>query len=149
MSETDKLLEAFLKLASQPFCPKLIADTLLVQVLQPRETKTKSGLIMATGGSRQVDGMEANRPHWVKVLMCGPGYYNPETDEDTPLYVKPGNIVLVGRLATSHLSTFGPIVCSPENQLALCREAEVRMKYETEDDFNRADCHLGTELGLL
>lgn len=127
---------------------ELMGDILLVREIPPKEHKTKSGLILATTGNKQVDGIEANRPCWVEVLKLGAGYFDENEDDGSaiPLDSKPGDIILVGKLSVKWLSTLGDITSTPENNLGLVREGEIQGRFRGQEVHDKYFEVLGAKL---
>lgn len=114
---------------------QLIGDCLLVEVLKEDEFKTKSGLIIADSTGKQINGLSADKPTFVRVLLVGEGYYS-EDDGDVKLDSQPGDIVLVGTTSIKRFSVFGPIVNYGDTSLGLIRESDVQMRFNGQDGFN-------------
>lgn len=116
----------------------LIGDALLVEELPKEELKSKGGIILAPQGKvSQVDGIEANRPTFVRVLAVGNGYVDSE-GETVPVEANPGDIILVGRLSVNWFSTFGPLVSSAQCQLGITRECEIKLRFKGEAGYQKA-----------
>jgi co-chaperonin GroES (HSP10) len=117
----------------------LVGDTLLVEEMPKEEVKTKSGIVLSSGTSKvsQMDGLEANRPIFCRVLAVGEGYFN-DKNETIPLDTKVGDIILVGKLSVRWLSYFGPIVSTAESQLGMVSESEIRFKFNGIEGYRHA-----------
>lgn len=117
----------------QETCPDsfdLIGDVLLIEEVKAEEQKTAGGIFLpATGKISQMDGIEANRPTFVRVLLVGNGYYDTKSEDTVPVDVKAGDVILVGKLSVKWLSTFGPIVSSAEAQIGLVRESDIQLQF--------------------
>lgn len=119
---------------------QLVGDCLIVEVLKDEEFKTKSGLILASGTKAQINGIDANKPLWARVLMVGEGYY--DTDEDgnqteVPLETKPGDVILIGKQSIEYFSVFGRLPNYGDTQLGLVRDGEVRMRFRGQEGFDK------------
>lgn len=140
-------LEAFKNLPTDSF--ELIGDCLLVEEIRPEEQKTLGGIVLPTSKEiKQIDGVEANRPTWVRVLLVGAGYYDPKDESIVPLDVAPGDIILVGRLSVKWLSTFGPLVSSGENQIGITRESEIQLRFKGQAGQDAVFASLRSSLNL-
>lgn len=129
----------------------IIGDCLVVEEIPKEEVKTKSGIVLAGGpGGKvtQMDGIEANRPIFCRVLAVGEGYYK-ESGETVPLDTKVDDILLVSRLSVKWLSHLGPLISTPESQLGLIPESEVRyFKFEGQDGYDRV-CRILSEIDVI
>jgi co-chaperonin GroES (HSP10) len=132
----SKYLSAF-KAMKEQLSPQyeLIGDCILVEELPKEEVKTKSGLILESGGARKVDGLDMNKPLFVRVLAVGEGYYDETTGNEIPLNVQVGDIILVGRIGVNFFSTFCGLVSETGNQIGLSRESEIRMRFKGEEGY--------------
>jgi co-chaperonin GroES (HSP10) len=130
----SKYLTAFRDANKDNF--KLIGDCLLIEVLKEDEFKTKSGLIIADSTGRQVNGLSADKPTFVRVLIVGEGYYNEDDGSDVRLDSQPGDIVLVGTTSIKRFSVFGPIVNYGDTSLGLIRESDVQMRFNGQAGFD-------------
>lgn len=134
----SRFLEAFK--AVKELCADdyvLYGDALLVEEVPEEEVETKSGLILSTGDKKMVDGVEANKPCFVRVVAIGAGFTDEDSGEDVPLDVAEGDIVLVGKLSVSWLSTFGRIFTHEGQQrLGLTRESEIKLRLKGEAGYN-------------
>lgn len=88
---------------------QIIGDILVVEHLPDEEVRTQAGLILASG-QRQVGAFDADRPHFVRVLAVGPGYYNEETKEEIPLEYEKGNVLLLPTTAVKYFTSFGSYI---------------------------------------
>jgi co-chaperonin GroES (HSP10) len=140
MEKTSDFVQAFAQTdkAFEDGAFELMGDILLVREIPQKEEKTKGGLYIPKTDLRTVDGFEANRPCWVEVLKVGSGYYEPGAggptpdsfeDRYVPLDSKPGDIILVGKLAVKWVSTLGTITSTPENNLGFVRETEIQARF--------------------
>ncbi len=116
----------------------LTGDCLLVEEIPKAEVKTKSGLVLSSGGRKSFDGMDMNQPLFVRVLDKGPGFYDEETGDSSPLEVEVGDIILIGKVSVQFFSTFGPLVSEPGSQIGLTRESEIRMRFKGQEAWDKA-----------
>ncbi len=134
----SKYLPAFQKLAKEaPELFELIGDCLLIEVIPDDEFKTKGGLILASGNDRQVNGLQADKPTFVRVLLVGAGYYDDDTLEPVALDSSPGDIVLVGTTSIKKFSVFGKLMTYGEATLGLIRESDIQLRFKGEEGFDR------------
>lgn len=138
----SKYLEAFKAAANEAReAYHLIGDNLLVEEIPEEELKTKSGLVIATGDRKMIDGVEANRPVFVRVLAVGEGYYQedldsfPPKDKVVPLDVQVGDIILVGKLSVAWFSAFGNVVTSKGCRIGRCRESDIAQRFNGEEGY--------------
>lgn len=137
----SKYLEAFkavAEVAREAY--HLIGDNLLVEEIPEEELKTKSGLVLATGDRKMIDGVEANRPVFVRVLAVGEGYYQDEDKSSSspqvvPLDVNVGDIILVGKLSVAWFSAFGNLVTSKGCRIGRCRESDIAQRFKGEEGY--------------
>lgn len=116
----------------------LYGDVLIVEEVTAELPKTKSGLVMATGREKQIDGLELNKPVFVRVLAVGAGYYDEETGEDVPPEVQVGDIVLVGPMSVKWFSYFGNLISTATSRLGLTRESEIQMRFKGQEGYDKA-----------
>ncbi len=138
MSKYLKALTTVAQEAKASF--RLLSDCLLVEILKDEEFKTKSGLILASGTKAQINGIDANKPTWIRILMVGEGFYDNAEDGSLkliPLETKPGDLALVGKNAIEPLSVFGRIAIYGETQLGFVRDSEIRMRFDGQEGFDK------------
>lgn len=125
----------------------LIGDYMLIEEMPPEEAKTAGGIHLATSAiDKQIDGLEANRPVFVRVLLVGKGFYDPKSEEIIPVDVAPGAIALVGRMSVKWLSVFGPIISARSQQLGLIRESDIQLHFKNADSQKKVYEMLAAEL---
>lgn len=133
---------------------KLHGDTLIVEEVATKEAtkevRTHEGktvsIVMATGGSKKIDGLEMNLPVFVRVLAKGEGWYNEESHETVMLDVEVGDIVLVGRMSVNWFSVFGSLVSTTQNQIGITRESEIKMRFHGDSGYDKSFDFLNQEL---
>ncbi len=105
---------------------KLFGSRILVEVLPEEELKTAGGLIVAKSPTNFRTDTEENKFTAAVVIAVGQGYYDDETGEETPLEVKPGQVVEVVRSGLRRYSNH-PILGSQYStgDLALVNESHV------------------------
>ena len=116
----------------------LVGDNVLVEELPKAEVKTKSGIVLAAGGTKAIDGIELGQLMMVRVLDVGPGFYDEETGEDVPLEVQIGDICAVSRMSIQFFSSFGPLVSSKGQQIGRIRESEIWLRYKGQEAWDKA-----------
>ncbi len=118
---------------------ELIGDILLVEEIPDEEFKTKTGLIIASGNKGQVNGLEADKPTFVRVLMVGQGYFDSsdKIEKDIPCDSMPGDIVLIGRTSLKPFSVFGKLMTYGEAKIGICRESDIQARFRGEEAFER------------
>lgn len=129
-------VETFLK-AKEEFKEgvRLIGDVILVEAMPEPEIK-KGSIIVSSGNTKALDGITANLPIFVRVLLVGPGYYNEETGADVPLEIKAGNIIQVGRQAVDFFGAFGSILRGKDTGVGITRSDAARIVFENDETYN-------------
>jgi co-chaperonin GroES (HSP10) len=129
--------ERFTALTEVKESHELIADCILVEKLPEPERRTASGIIYGLDVKNQIGTIAADRPHMVRVLAVGEGYYDEETGKTTPLNVKPGDVVLVSTSSVKWFSTFGDLRDYKPDTIGLSRESEIQWRFKGQDGFAR------------
>ena len=135
MLPKSKYLERF-GAAMEMATPELIGDNLLVERISDDEFKTASGIVLVSGSQKQVNGFQADRPVFVRILAVGKGYYDPETNESIPLDSRPGDIVLVGQHSVKWFSIFGNLQKYELDTIGLLREETIQLRFKGEAGYN-------------
>lgn len=131
----SRYLNSFKALESKDF-HQLIGDTLLVERIPLEEKKTASGIIMATAAApKQVGSINADLPIFVHVIAVGKGHYDPETGEDVPLSIEPGDIILVGGNSVKWFSMMDIDGYQPYD-IGLSRESEMQLRFKGIEAYN-------------
>ncbi len=137
----------------------LRGSTLLVEIQEPEEIKTKGGLVLASSGDQRKGGTtEAHRIEVGKVLMAGQGYWNEEMNNDIvnskaqtitlirggyePLECQAGAIVLLPQFSTQLLSHFPGIQRPTGNKLALVKMDQILAYYPSQEAYEAAKAKL-------
>lgn len=115
---------------------EIIGDALLVESIPTGDEKTKGGIYLPKTPGK-IDGLELNKPTFVRVVAVGNGYYDEENDKLVDLECAPGDVILVGPMAVKWFSTFGPIVSTSEVGVGLTRESEIQVRFKGIDAFNK------------
>lgn len=135
-----KLANAFKKMAGNldgEFY--LTGDCLLVEKIEEVEAKSKGGIIVNSAPiTRQVNGIEANRPNLVRVIAVGNGYFDKD-DKAVPLETKVGDVILVGRLDVHWYSCFGPVICDSTLELGMTTERNIQAYFAGESYVKSCD----------
>ncbi len=122
----------------------LRGSTLIVEILEPEEIKTKSGLVIASSGMQAKGGnAEAHRVEVGKVLLSGQGYWTSITDNPNDgfyqaLECQPGAIVLLPQYSTQLMSHFPGIQRPTGNKLAMIKMDQVLAYYPSQEAFELA-----------
>lgn len=117
---------------------EIIGDGLLVEEIPKEEIKSKGGIFMPTNTKiDSIDGLEANRPCFVRVLAVGEGYFNDKTDGTVPLNCRPGDIILVPKLSVKWLSVFGNLVSTGGAQIGLVSETSMQLRFPGDAAYDR------------
>lgn len=125
-------LEA-VKQAQEQLAPVVQGDLILVEKIPVAEVKTSSGIIIATP-EKQVRGVGADLPTFVRVLAVGPGYYDEDTNETVPLEARPGAVVMVGENSVKWFSQL-PLTGYKPYEIGLTREAEIQLKFKDDTEY--------------
>jgi hypothetical protein len=129
--------ERALRLAREkyPESFEISGDCCLVAIVPQEDLAPKSAILIASGATKQVNGLEAKRPVLVRVLEVGPGFYKDDgTDEDAG--VKPGDTLLVGMNSVSEISQFGKLMNHGRVVLGLCNASERLWRWPGDEAFN-------------
>ncbi len=111
----------------------LRGDRLMLEVLPPPEVKSNGGIIIQ-GSANQVNSSAAEQPTLAVVLKVGAGYSN-EDGEVEPLELQPGNVVLISEMGLKYYSSYPGLQDFTPKKLALSRESEVHMYWDSIDAF--------------
>lgn len=114
---------------------ELTGDVLLVAIIPQDELVPPSKIIIADGGSKQVNSLAAKRPVLVRVLEVGPGYYN-DDGTTTPCDVQVGDYLLVGPNSAQEISQYGRLQNFGRVTLAICNASERLIRWKQEEGFN-------------
>lgn len=114
---------------------ELYGDCLLVEKLKEPERKIGS-IILASAIGRQ-DSFGQDRPHFVRVLAIGKGFYNEESGEDVPVSVAVGDIILVGPISVKYFSMFGEMESYEPDSIGITRETEIQLKFKGEEGYRQ------------
>lgn len=141
----SKYLEAFQTVAQEAKDSfELVGDCLLVEEIADDEfsksIKTDSGevkkIIFAEGAQKQINGLRADRPVFVKILLVGQG--SPDDEGNiVPWDVNPGDICLVGATSIKKFSVFGKLVSYGEASLGLIRAQDIQARWFGQEAFDR------------
>ena len=116
---------------------RLFGDVILVERIEVKEVKTKSGLVIAQTPEQRLNNYYENACAFVRVLDIGEGYYDSEDNSTVPLDCEPGNILLVGEMSTSWFSVFHNLQDYKPNSIGLVRESEIRMRFQNQDALDK------------
>ena len=124
---------------------KITGNLIFIEELPKEETgKTVKGadgkefkLIIASGNQRQLGSIEDDKPFFVRVLDVGQGYYNEEKAKDEPLDTKPGEIILIPKIAVQWISVWGEILSSTEHRIGYTRDSEIIARFTDAAQFQK------------
>ncbi len=153
----EKELSALRALGPDTFV--LRGSTLIVEIQEPEEIKTKSGLIVASHADHKKGGsIDAHRVEIGKVLMAGQGYWNDGTRDKngydpTGQYIdrgyeklecQPGAIVILPQFSIQPMSHFPGIPRPTGNKLAMIKMDQVLAYYPSQEAYELARKKLNT-----
>lgn len=107
----------------------LRGNRLLVEVMPKEELKSAGGLILNAPTSDHRSKLEQERAKLAVVVAIGNGYFDGE--EDVPLDIKPGAVVLISELGLKYYSEFPGIAEYTGETLALTRDTEVHAAWDS------------------
>jgi co-chaperonin GroES (HSP10) len=117
---------------------KVPGSTLIVEILDKEELKSKEGIILSAPKSHVRGSIEENRLDVGVVVYAGEGYFNEETKQLDPTDIKVGAVVLLPKYSMSLVSVFPGIQAPTQDKLALVKEAQILAYYETQDAYDKA-----------
>jgi co-chaperonin GroES (HSP10) len=115
---------------------EIIGDVILVEKVKFPEARTASGIYI-TDYKGQINTLNADKPHFYRVLMPGEGYYDDTTKESQPLNAQQGDIILVGSISVKIFSSFPLLEAYEADSIGITRESEIQMRFKGEDNFVR------------
>ncbi len=151
MNDTfEKELSALREMGPDTFV--LRGSTLIVEIQDPEEIKTKSGIVLGfSADHKKGNSVEAHRVEIGKVLFSGQGYWVEEkklgeaNDGEfvTPahyeeLECQPGAIVVLPQYAMQPMSHFPGIYRPTGNKLAMIKMDQVLAYYPTQEAYETA-----------
>lgn len=146
MNFKERVKEAFEKSGGT-----LVGDVLLIEHLPEQEVRSAAGIILASG-DRQLGAFDADRPHFIRVLAVGPGYYNDETKEEIPLEYEPGNVLLVPLTAVKYFTSFGSYIGKQLKHkrgeclgIGMLTAGEEWLRFKTEEEYQIFMSYFGPE----
>jgi co-chaperonin GroES (HSP10) len=121
--------------------------TLIVEILEPEEIKTKSGLIMAqTADHAKGHSVAAHKVDVGRVLMSGYGYWVEGeaggAGRFEELECQPGAIVLLPQYSTQLMSHFPGIQRPTGNKLAMIKMDQILAYYPSQEAYELAKAKL-------
>ncbi len=119
----SKYYEKFSKLSASQL--PLRGNRLLVEVFPKEEIKSKGGLIISSDRTSHRTTTEQNRGTLAIVLAAGPGYVNERNDEDVPLEMQVGAIILVSDYGLKYFSQFPGLNEYTQESIAITRDTEI------------------------
>jgi hypothetical protein len=153
--EPSKYLKRFQSLESEaPKAFVLTGEHLICEVIKPdefskkvtRDDGTQSKIILAQSPKKQVDTILGDAPMWLRVLVCGNGYYQQVTDPDSgkiteetvPLDALPGDIILVPSISVRKFSIFGHMEGYEPDSICLTKASEIQLRFRGEEGYAEA-----------
>lgn len=149
----EKELAVLRELGPQIFT--LRGSTLIVEIQEPEEIKTKGGIVLATTTDHaKGNSINAHKIEVGKVLMSGQGYWEDagrlDKEADAwidegrfqPLECQPGAIVLLPQHSTQLISHFPGIQRPTGNRLAMVKMDQIVAYYPTPEAYELAKAKL-------
>jgi hypothetical protein len=151
----SRYLERFNRLnQAQTKLLELSGDYLLCEVIKPdefakkvtREDGTESKIIFASSQKAQLNTIIGDAPMWLRILMCGEGYFDSHTDaesgatieETVPLKYMPGDIILVSSISVRKLTVFGHLENYESDSIALTKASEIQGWFRGDEGYTEA-----------
>lgn len=150
----EKELATLRELGPETFV--LRGSTLLVEIQEPEEIKTKSGIVLGFDSAHTKGGsVQAHKVEIGKVLMAGQGYWNenaPNFDKQDQRLEKDGGyeslecqagaIVVLPQYSTQLMSHFPGIQRPTGNKLAMVKMDQVLAYYPSQEAYELAKAKL-------
>lgn len=121
----------------------LRGSTLLVEIQEPEEIKTKGGIVLASASDHvKGNSVAAHKVEVARVLMAGQGYWI--ENEDTgkgyyePLECAPGAVVILPQYSAQLMSHFPGIQRPTQNKIAMIKMDQVLAYYPTQEAYEDA-----------
>lgn len=149
MKETfEKELTTLRELGPETFV--LRGSTLIVEIQEPEEIKTKGGIVLATTADHaKGNSVNAHRVEIGKVLMAGQGYWDETIDTNEypsgkyePLECQPGAIVILPQFSVQLMSHFPGIHRPTGNKLAMVKMDQILAYYPSKVAYEIAKAKL-------
>lgn len=139
MEQKQAKFETFFKKLAETGSSTFVlrGGTLIVELLNEEELKSKGGIILSAPSSHARGSTEENRLHVAKVLMTGEGYEG-ENGERIPTEVKMGAMVILPKYAPQFVSVFPGISEPTNNKIALIKEEQILAYYPTQESYEAA-----------
>jgi co-chaperonin GroES (HSP10) len=114
----------------------IYGDALLVEkIVEENVKELGNGVkIYIAEAPTHKDSMATDKPVFVHVLAVGKGFYDGEND--VPMSVEPGDIILVGQFSTKWFSTL-EVEGYESYTIGLVRETEVQLRFKGLEAYNR------------
>lgn len=135
MSQFKQFFEELTKRGEDTFI--LRGSTLIVEVMDEEELKSKGGIILATSSDHKRNSFEENRLNVARVLMVGDGYIG-DDGESVPCDVKPGAYILLPKYSTQYVSIFPGLSIPTKNKIGLVKEDQILAYYPSEEAYSQA-----------
>ena len=122
----------------------LRGNRIIVEVVPQEEIKTAGGIIVASDSSYKGTAADL-KPCLAIVLACGPGYYDDETGADVNMDITPGQVVLVSEVGLKKYSQFPGLKDYTRDTIALTRDSEVHIRWNSIADYLAYSAALNAE----
>lgn len=137
----EKEFSTLRELGSSTFV--LRGSTMIVEILEEEELKTKGGIIIAAPeGHIKGNSVAQNKLQVARVLMLGEGYWDEKEEEFVPLDVSVGAIVILPQFATQFISMFPGIQRPTGNKLAMVKYDQILGLYKSPEAYELAKLKL-------
>lgn len=137
----EKEISILRELGSDTFV--LRGSTLLVEIQEMEEIRTKGGIVLATHSDHaKGNSVAAHKVEVGVVLMAGEGYWNDDTGKLEPLDCQPGAVVMLPQYSTQAMSHFPGISRPTGNKLALVKMDQVLAYYPSKEAYELAKSKL-------
>lgn len=133
----EKELAVLRSLGQETFV--LRGSTLIVEIQEQEEIKTKGGIVLATHADHaKGQSVAAHRVEVGKVLMVGEGYWDEQNREFVSLGIAPGAIVMLPQYSTQLMSHFPGIQRPTSNKIAMIKMDQILAYYPTQKAYETA-----------
>jgi len=116
---------------------RLRGNRLLVEPLPKEEIKSAGGLLLSAGSADHRSTLDQNRACLAVILSVGEGYYDDDTNNDVPLDVEAGNIILVSAYGLRTYSTFPGVVNYKQDGIALIRDSDINAVWKDMSEYKQ------------
>lgn len=113
---------------------EVVGDILWVERIKFPEKRVGS-IFIADSKKIMTGGFTTEVPEFFRVLYVGNGYYNPETEKDSPLDINQGDIIYTAAASVKIWSSFPMLEVSESDVLGETRHGDVRARFKSEEAF--------------